>query len=338
GVKNVESVLEIPVVESLAAEKERTLLAADPLIGKKLVCEVQCPAEESEAMGKAATEATKGEAVFKKYDPKIEASSEGDDVTFNDVGSECSEEDGDDVGVPDHVSAKDGTECSEAATSAPLGVKVRSDCGPINPSLVVFNGLESVDLKLDNISASKENYTRHFGGKRNLARHVFDGMAVSNSPILGMDRTNQTAPSIPRGVCDVAGVEMGVDRTVVDKKDRGSVPVLDEDGTDSVFSEETCEKEDEVCTEEEEKGISDAALHDQVNVPVVNYDVSSDLAVENFDNGDLVGRKDSTLLNKQIGENMGDSVCAHQVLDIKPKPAVYSVKSHPVATKTDQVG
>ncbi|KAL6976886.1 hypothetical protein U1Q18_025671 [Sarracenia purpurea var. burkii] len=99
--------------------------------------------------------------------------------------------------------------------------------------------------------------------KRNPARHVFDAMAVSNSPILGMDRTDLTARSIPRGVCDVAGDEMGDDRTVVDKEDGGSDPVSDEDGTDSVFSEETCEKEDEVCTEEEEKGISDAALHDQ---------------------------------------------------------------------------
>ncbi|KAL6984541.1 hypothetical protein U1Q18_017918 [Sarracenia purpurea var. burkii] len=142
---------------------------------------------------------------------------------------------------------------------------------------------------------------------------------------------------LPKVAHQVFG-EMGDDRMVVDKEDGGSDLVSDEDGTDSVFSEETCEKDDEVRTEEEEKGISDAALHDQVNVHAVNYDVSSDFAVENSENGDLVGRKVSALLNKQIGVNMGDSDCAHQVLDIKPKPAMHSVESHPVVVKPEQVG
>ncbi|KAL6984545.1 hypothetical protein U1Q18_017921 [Sarracenia purpurea var. burkii] len=67
---------------------------------------------------------------------------------------------------------------------------------------------------------------------------------------------------LPKVAHQVFG-EMGDDRMVVDKEDGGSDPVSDEDGTDFVFSEEKCEKDDEVRTEEEEKGISDAALHDQ---------------------------------------------------------------------------
>ncbi|KAL6953429.1 hypothetical protein U1Q18_050101 [Sarracenia purpurea var. burkii] len=75
---------------------------------------------------------------------------------------------------------------------------------------------------------------------------------------------------LPKVAHQVFG-EMGDDRMVVDKEDGGSDPVSDEDGTDFVFSEEKCEKDDEVRTEEEEKGISDAALHDQVNVHAVFF-------------------------------------------------------------------